>query len=448
MPIQNELHALAATRDYDAAILAFELLLLENLAAVKEKPSSVLYAARLLSPQGQVKVAHQYRLDRSPQVRTQAQQLLKSEGLLEDDAWTGWLRRRSPGRLYRHAAGRAVQESHGVPPLETVGELRALLGIQSSRQLGWLLLASTTNLSGDAEGPYHTFTIPKSDGSPREIAAPCPQLRWVQRGILRTILSRVPPHEAAHGFVPGRSTVTNAAPHLGRHLLVKFDLSDFFPTIHYWRVVGLFAQLGYSTGDLRISTDDDSRAVAPVLARLCTFLPEPQAYGQGHTPQGAPTSPAICNLICRGLDARLAALTQTLGGDYTRYADDMTFSFPAEVPVGRLRWWVEELTRQEGFTVNSRKFRVIRQSQQQRVTGIVVNDKLTVPRRERRRFRAILHNCRKHGVASQSGGRADFADYLRGFASYVHMVQPEEGRQLLDEVEALLQADGASGGTP
>jgi hypothetical protein len=108
------------------------------------------------------------------------------------------------------------------------------------------------------------------------------------------------------------------------------------------------------------------------------------------------------------------------------------------VDLGRFRWWVDQVCHQEGFFVNQRKFRVIRSSQRQVVTGIVVNDELRVPREERRRFRAILHNCRRHGLASQSRGHARFADYLRGFASYVHMVDPEEGAELLRQVEDLL----------
>ena len=91
------------------------------------------------------------------------------------------------------------------------------------------------------------------------------------------------------------------------------------------------------------------------------------------------------------------------------------------------------------------KFRVIRASQRQVVTGIVVNEALHVPRDERRRFRAILHNCRKHGVESQARGRPRFAEYLRGFASYVHMVDPEEGKVLLAEVNELLGPEAGEG---
>jgi hypothetical protein len=233
--------------------------------------------------------------------------------------------------------------------------------------------------------------------------------------------------------------VTNAEQHTGAELLLKFDLSDFFPTIHYYRVVGLFASLGYTVGDGRFHSDDEATQVAPTLARLCCYAPDPHAWGNAVLPQGAPTSPAISNLMCRRLDARLDGLARRNKGTYTRYADDLTFSFRDKaLELGRFRWWVDQICHQEGFFVNQAKFRVIRASQRQVVTGIVVNDELHVPRDARRRFRAILHNCRTHGVASQARGHPRFAEYLRGFASYVHMIQPDEGVELLRQVEELL----------
>src|SRR5207248_1706229 len=162
----------------------------------------------------------------------------------------------------------------------------------------------------------------------------------------------------------------------------------------------------------------------------------------------AATSPALSNLVCRRLDARLDGLAKRTGGVYTRYADDLTFSLrKADVNLGRFRWWVDQICHQEGFHINHRKFRVVRASQRQMVTGIVVNDALRIPREDRRRFRAILHNCKVHGVESQARGRANFPGWLRGFASYIHMVHPEEGEKLLAQVAELLGVeDEESGG--
>ncbi len=353
-----------------------------------------------------------------------------------DGQWEpiGWTRGVEPGRLRAHETGARRQEALGLPRIATVADLRALLDIPTTARLGWLLLATDED-----NGPYTTFTIPKRDGDSRTICAPRDDLKAVQRRILAEILSKIPTHDAAHGFVPGRSTLTNATPHVGRALIVKFDLKDFFPTLHYRRAMGLMAHLGYDLDDMCFSANDDSRAIAPTLARLITYTPEAFRTFSGHLPQGAPTSPAASNIICRALDARLTGLADRLGGAYTRYADDLTFSFDAtpETGLGRFRWWVDQICQQEGFIVRQDKFRVARRSQQQRVTGLVVNDTLRVPREDRRRFRAILHNCRTHGVASQARGRASFPSYLFGFASYIYMIDPEEGASLLDEVAAL-----------
>jgi RNA-directed DNA polymerase len=376
-------------------------------------------------------------------VRSRARGLVERSGFREvalpltpDGAWdaTGWLRGTVGQPLFQHRQGRRVLQEHGLPVIRNLAELRKRLGIKSPNQLGYFLLASDQR-----GGPYARFTIPKRGGGERLICAPRKQLRWVQRQILDRILARVPTHPAAHGFVAGRSTVTNAEKHRGAALLLKFDLTDFFPTIHYHRVVGLFASLGYYVGDGRFGTEDDARRVAPTLARLCCYAPRPEAWDGVVLPQGAPTSPAISNLVCRRLDARLEGLARRSQGTFTRYADDLTFSFKDAPPdLGRFRWWVDQVCHQEGFFVNQAKFRVIRASQRQLVTGIVVNDELHIPREERRRFRAVLHNCRRHGLASQARGREDLGAYLRGFASYVHMVDPEEGADLLRQVDELL----------
>jgi retron-type reverse transcriptase len=288
--------------------------------------------------------------------------------------------------------------------------------------------------------PYVDFEIPKARGGRRTISAPRAPLRAVQRQILAEILSKVPTHDAAHGFVPGRSTVTNAAPHVGALLLLKTDVREFFPTIHYWRVRGLFFTLGYG------------EAVAGALAGLCTrrsvINPDGQAPARrvvwpGLVPQGAPTSPAISNLVCRRLDARLLGLATKLGARYTRYADDLSFSFHDratvdQLEVGRAFWWIDQILQQEGFAEHPGKRQILRPHRRQLVTGLVVNDHLTVPRDARRRFRAILHNCKQHGLAGEARGRDDFADYLRGFAAYVHMVQPDLGAAWVADVDALL----------
>jgi retron-type reverse transcriptase len=447
--LHEKLDAVRMFREYDAAVnraSAHVWQKLEScLGSLELEPRLALlhFAQEHLTPPAFSRILRRMVKDPSPSVRRQATRVLRKSKIREvalpvskKGAWdtTGWSAGLDRGGLSRHQSGKRIRQQFHVPQIDTIATLRELLSIRSPKQLGYFLLATDHE-----DGPYTRFTIPKRDGSERTICAPKTQLRWVQRHILEKVLSPIPAHDAAHGFIPGRSTVTNATPHLGAKVLVKFDLRDFFPTIGYYRVVGLFARLGYSVDDARFSSSDGSRRIAATLARLCCYTPDPHAWHLGHCPQGAPTSPAISNLVCRRMDSRLSGLAKRNGGVYTRYADDLTFSFRTTVPdLGRLRWWVDQVCHQEGFVVHQDKFRVIRSSQRQVVTGIVVNDALRVPRSERRRFRAILHNCKTHGIESQARGRKDFVGWLRGYASYIHMVHPEEGADLLREVAELL----------
>jgi hypothetical protein len=319
----------------------------------------------------------------------------------------------------------AALEALGLPKLASRAAVAKLVGLAED-ELPKLMRPGTAKGSG-----YVEFEIPKAKGGTRRISAPRTPLRKVQRILLEQILDKVPMHDACHGFVAGRSTVTNARPHEKAAIVVKLDLKDFFPTVHYRRVKGLFEHLGYSA------------EVAGTLAGLTTHRPKLKkgvVVWPGMLPQGAPTSPALANLACRRLDRRLERLAAKYGAVYTRYADDLTFSFSEvpEVRLGRFLWWVDGICQQEGFTERADKRRILRAKHQQRVTGLVVNERVNIPRSDRRKFRAILHNCAKHGVASQAKGRDDFEAYLAGYAAYVHMVDPALGKRLAAEVARLL----------
>jgi hypothetical protein len=316
----------------------------------------------------------------------------------------------------------------GVPKLSTRKDVMAWLQIETQAELSKLLRAG----SGPGS-PYVSFSIPKASGGTRTITAPRMRLRAIQRRILHEFLAKLPTHAAAHGFVKKRSVLTNAKPHEGAQLIIKLDLADFFPTISFFRVRGLLTGYGLPF------------EVADTLAGLTThrpILPDGHVVWPGVLPQGAPTSPVLANVLCRRLDSRLSGLAKRLGARYTRYADDLTFSFAKGMDekhdVGRFLWWVNQICQQEGFAENAAKRKILRPSAQQRITGIVVNSGLSVPRDMRRTLRAILHNCRIHGLDSQARGRKNFRAYLLGLASYIRMVQPKLGAQFLSEVRALL----------
>jgi RNA-directed DNA polymerase len=282
---------------------------------------------------------------------------------------------------------------------------------------------------------YHRFQIPKRRGGMRNVSAPKTRLRAAQRFVLEQVLARVPVHEAATAFAPDTSIVENAARHMGARVVVRLDLQDFFPSISFARVRSAFSCLGYSG------------AVSTVLALLCTESPRVLVSLDGQTrhvalgervlPQGACTSPALSNWVCRRLDARLSGLVKRFGWTYSRYADDLIFSSSeVEADVKTLISCARSIIRDEKLVVNDEKTRVMRSNARQSVTGLVVNaQNADAPRPSRpdlRRFRAFLHAYETQGreAMTQKIGR-DALAHARGVVSFLHMSQPEKARALV-----------------
>ncbi|MEZ5303483.1 MAG: reverse transcriptase domain-containing protein [Verrucomicrobiales bacterium] len=321
----------------------------------------------------------------------------------------------------------------GLPALATPAEVAAALGIEIPK-LRWLAFHSEAPRTSH----YVQFSVAKKSGGERRLSAPMPELARCQRWIFDHVLAKLDHHECAHGFIRGRSTATNAAPHAGQQAVVNIDLADFFPSITFPRVKGMFGALGYSP------------AAATILALLCTESPRRRVEYAGHTyhaaegpralPQGACTSPALANLCARRLDARLSGACAKLGWTYTRYADDLSFSAsgsPAQ-HAGRLMAWVRHIAADEGFAINAKKTRVQRRHVAQSVTGVVVNDRPGVPRKLARRLRAILHRAAADGLEAQNrDGREDFPAWVAGMIAYISGINPEQGRRLGEALNAL-----------
>jgi len=319
--------------------------------------------------------------------------------------------------------------AQGLPNIRDRGELAGLLGLRSG-VLGWLAFSEET----PEPRHYVAFAIPKRSGGYRILYAPKPRLKQVQRWILEQILSKAAPLPAAHGFVPGRSIHTNAAPHARRDIVITLDLEHFFPSITYRRVRGVFQSLGYG------------EEVAVALAMLCTVKPAAKVReflgGIRHRmlPQGAPTSPALANLASRRLDARLSGLAKRFGCAYTRYADDLTFSGGEtfEKSLERFLPLLRRIIKGEGFLLNKKKMHFARRGARQRVTGLVVNDGPSVSRCYRRQLRAILHNARKSGLEAQNqANHPHFAECLRGRIEFVRSTHPDLAEKLLAELRAI-----------
>jgi hypothetical protein len=267
------------------------------------------------------------------------------------------------------------------------------------------------------EVAYHTFQIPKRSSGMRTIDAPVDPLKKVQRRINRRVLRGLRAHPCATGFERGHSIVTNALPHVGKDVVIGLDLIDFFPSIKAERVRRYFRFIGY---------DDEA---AELLTRLCTY--------EDSLAQGAPTSPRLSNLVNFRLDARLAALAESRGLSYSRYADDITLSACSadlEAAVRRNLKNQEHVAQQvprvnaviraarmiindEGYRLHmNRKLRIYRRHDRQQVTGLVVNHRVNLPRETRRRLRATAHHLRIGRSATLT------SDQLGGWQSLQRMI--------------------------
>lgn len=246
------------------------------------------------------------------------------------------------------------------------------------------------------QGRYREFYIPKRSGGRRRISAPrTGTYKYMLHALNLLLGSLYTPLSSAMGFAPGRSIVTGAEKHVGQHYVFNTDLRDFFPSVRRARVKArlLLPPFGFT------------EEVAIAVAGLCTVRVDvPGDDGQPARPiyvlpQGAPTSPLLTNAVCDRLDRRLSGLARRCGANYTRYADDITFSSPHNLYAeeSTFRTELARILAVEGFEMNEAKTRVQRSGQRQEVTGLVVNRRVNVCRHYVRSLRAVLHVWRRYG---------------------------------------------------
>jgi len=255
------------------------------------------------------------------------------------------------------------------------------------------------------EPGYKAATIPKKRGGTRTLHIPDAETMALQRTILRKLLMKLKTHPAATGFDPGVSIAHNAAMHVGQAVVIKLDVKDCFPSTDAKRIDHYFRRVGWDA------------ECAALLTKLVT-------HNDG-LPQGAPTSPRLSNLVNYALDCQIERAIQKYKGTYTRYADDITVSYPKDYP-NHVRGTVQSVRRvckSHGYTVHTRgKLRIVRRHQQQRVTGLVVNDKVALPRAKRRWLRAVEHRLKTTGQASLS------QEQLDGYKALQHMIDTQTGQ--------------------
>jgi RNA-directed DNA polymerase len=256
---------------------------------------------------------------------------------------------------------------------------------------------------------YTQFAIPKRTGGTRIIQSPNHELKRLQRRILHRLLKCIRAHPAARGFERKQSIVTNALPHQSKAIVLRMDVKDFFRSTQSHRVRDMFLRLGWN------------RQAAKLLTEICTY--------EGGLPQGAPTSPRLSNLVNLRLDIRLATAARKLAAEYTRYADDLTFSFDEDDPLDpRQMIRVTKLVLEDfGYQLHTRKkLHIRRQYQQQLVTGLVVNERVRLTRATRRWLRAVEH----HSATGRSCTLAPVQ--LEGWQSFRAMVSKQAAAPRLD----------------
>lgn len=337
----------------------------------------------------------------------------------------------------------------GVPPILTTADLCAWLRLTPA-ELEWFADSRHLTRRPDAEKLHHYYytAARKRSGALRLIESPKQHLKLLQRQILREILNNIPPHAAAHGFTRGRSIRTFASPHVGKRIVLRMDIENFFPSITLSRVAAFFRTTGYPEPVADALANLCCNAVPPhVLKRLAVDRENGEFRSiclRSHLPQGAPTSPALANVCAYRVDCRLHALASASGATYTRYADDLAFSGGEtfERGIHAFADRVAAILLEEGFRANYRKTRIQRRSTRQQLAGLIVNQHLNTPRREFDTLKAILTNCVRLGPSSQNRDKLpDFRAHLLGRIAFVESIHPGRGARLRTLFSQILWPD-------
>lgn len=310
-----------------------------------------------------------------------------------------------------------------LPVLQSVKEVAAAMKIDVS-ELRFL----TFSRKNSKISHYKRFKVAKKTGGFRLISAPMPRLKKAQHYILEEILNKVATHPKAHGCVIGKSILSNAVPHVNKAVVINQDLKNFFPTITYNRIKGVFKSFGYS------------EQVAVIFALLCS---EPKILdisllgenyfaqrGNRFLPQGSPCSPAITNVLCKNMDFRLEGIAKKYGFNYSRYVDDITFSGEKEQfkNISAILKYSRKIVKDENFVLHPDKLRIMKRHQRQEVTGVIVNEKPNVNKKSLKRFRALLYQIEKDGLQGKSwNGGSNVLAEIDGFANFIYQIDKVKG---------------------
>lgn len=291
---------------------------------------------------------------------------------------------------------------------------------------------------------YSHYLIKKKRGGFRRIVAPHANIKYLQKWIKENILDKVILSDYATGFVKNKSILHNAKIHENKDAILNIDLSNFFETISERRVYGIFKSLGYASN---LSVDLAKVCTARVNKDIFNSLSEIEQehfkdlhnLNKSVLVQGAPTSPAISNIICRKMDYRLSKLADSLGANYSRYADDITFSGNiSQLPnLGIIKKIVEE----EDFCINWNKVGRYKKGQKQAVTGLLIDNNVRIPKSFKKNIYRHLYFCKKFGASSHfqkiSPDKGYRKEWILGKILYVNSIEPEEAKKMYKLVQEI-----------
>ncbi|MBQ7821132.1 MAG: RNA-directed DNA polymerase [Clostridia bacterium] len=279
-------------------------------------------------------------------------------------------------------------------------------------------------VSNNLQSHYRNVELPKKNGGIRHLCVPDDVLKHIQRRITEVMLVHMPISKYAGAYRYGASVIHNASAHLGKKRILKLDISKFFDSVLYSQVKE------YAFPEIIFS-----EKVRVLLSILC--------YYKESLPQGAPSSPAISNIIMRQFDEKVGAWCEERSISYTRYCDDMTFS--GDFDANDVKKLVERELGKYGFYLNPVKTKTVTSDHRQSVTGIIVNEKLSLPSEYRRKLRQELYYCRRYGVDAHmerigvSGSAGSYLSRLLGKVNYVLSVRKDDAE--MKEYKAWLVAE-------
>lgn len=289
-----------------------------------------------------------------------------------------------------------------IPKFKKIGDASQFA---SSMGYKYSYIAAMIERIRNGEEMYDKIVIPKKDGDKRIIYSPEIHLKCLQKAILEFLYTQLKFPKYVVGFVPGKNTMDHARFHLNKKICIKMDIKDFFPSIY---ASSIYLNLCKRLPD----------HVAMIITNLCTY--------KGHAAQGIPTSPCLANMCFDSVDKDLISLCKRNDMTYSRYADDMVFSTNSDINPDEFIKKAYKIINQKGYRINSKKTRIMKDGKTKKICGIIVSDRLNLPKENRKKIRAIVHNSLDNGIENECGSdELSFIMFVEGYLSYIKPINPK-----------------------